>query len=173
MALNHSQPNYGRAATRILGDSNAMSIMDHARAELERANIDAEDQIVMLGIIQHFLRQWDSGGSAAVMVEVFNRLISGQPLSPLTGEESEWLDRSDINDGKPIWQNARCSSVFRIKVGDEFVCYDIDAEGEIPADENGLCRITFPYDPMTHIMKMPVIEFDVSQDEDGSGYSIQ
>lgn len=146
-----------------------MSIMDHAKAELERANFGAEDSIVMLGLLQHFLRQWDSGGAAAEAVAVFNRLLSGQPLTPLTGEESEWIDRTEVNDGKPMWQNARCSSVFRIKIGDEFVCYDIDADESIPLDDNGLQRISFPYDPLTSMVQPPNYEVVVREASNGSG----
>lgn len=143
-----------------------MSVMDHAHTEMTRAKFDPEDQILMLGLLQQFLRQWDSGGAAAEMVRVFNRLISLQPLTPLTGEESEWIDRKEYGGKHPMWQNARCSSVFRVERYGEFVYYDIDADPEvIPPGPDGLQRITFPYDPLTSMVKPPVVEFNLSDGE--------
>ena len=68
-----------------------------------------------------------------------------------------------------MWQNARCSSVFRIKIGDEFVCYDIDADESIPLDDNGLQRISFPYDPLTSMVQPPNYEVVVREASNGSG----
>lgn len=136
-----------------------MSIMDHAKAELSRANFGVDDTTVMLSVLRQFLFQWDSGGAAAAAVEVFNRLIAGQPLSPLTGREDEWIDRTEHND-RPTWQNARCSSVFRERRAEGFVYYDIEEE---PLDGQDRFYVTMPYDPMTHMVQMPVVEIGTAE----------
>lgn len=135
-----------------------MSIMDQAKAELERAKFGEEDSIVMLGLLKQFLRQWDSGGAVAVASQVFNRLLAGQPLSPLTGTEDEWIDRSEMAQ-KPTWQNARCVSVFRERRGGKFVYYDNDLP--TPAGEDR-AYITMPYDPATRMVRMPVFDFNTA-----------
>jgi hypothetical protein len=40
-----------------------------------------------------------------------NRLVSGLPLSPLTGEEDEWLHTGE--EERDVYQNVRCGSVFK------------------------------------------------------------
>ena len=76
----------------------------------------------MLEILDKFFDQWDSGGAVAVASDVLARLIAGQPLGPLTGEDSEWL----IHDCNGMYaQNRRCGSVF--KSTKDGPAYDIDA----------------------------------------------
>lgn len=130
----------------------SMSIQEQAKAELDRAKFGAEDSAVMLDILGRFFKQWDSGGAVAVASQVLARLIAGQPLSPLTGADDEWIDRADINGGVPMWQNMRCSSVFKDANG---ICNDIDLPGD------GL--VTFPYDPATRAVEIPVYEVEVDR----------
>lgn len=108
------------------------SIQERAAEELKRANVGEEDSQRMLEILALFFGQWDRGGAVAAMVPVLMRLIAGKPLSPLTGADDEWIDRSEIA-GRPMWQNARCGTVFKDASGK---AWDIDA---------GV--VTFPYSP--------------------------
>lgn len=126
-----------------------MSIQEQAKAELDRINFGKEDTEVMLDILKRFFNQWDSGGAVWSVAPILQRLISGQPLSPITGADDEWMDRSDTA-GKPMWQNMRAPSVFK----DETHAWDID--GNKPEH----CNITFPYDPVTKLPAEPIIEFD-------------
>lgn len=123
-----------------------MSIIEQAEIELKAINFGEEDSAVMIDILKRFFAQWDSGGGVFVAATVLQRLIAGKPLSPLTGADDEWVDRSEVS-GRPMWQNIRCSTVFKREDG---VAYDID--------QPGLQRISFPYSPEGAEVGDPVIE---------------
>jgi hypothetical protein len=139
-----------------------MSIVDQAKAELERINFGAEGTAAMVEILERFFKQWDSGGAVACVAPILMRCIAGQPLSPLTGADDEWHD--PMGDGIML-QNVRCGSVFKDwrtpdgKLSDRAgegvqLIHDIDAP-------DALAPITFPYDPTTRAPQMPVFEVDV------------
>ncbi len=95
-----------------------MSLTDFAREELDRAGLldDDSDYGGMIGrgalaLIEAFAGQGHSGVSAGAVVEVFTRLASYEPLSPLTYAPDEWIDRAE-ESGRPMWQNRRDSRVF-------------------------------------------------------------
>jgi hypothetical protein len=111
-----------------------MSIIERAKAELDRIKFGEEDSAVMVDILERFFKQWDSGGTVSVAGPVLARLIEGKPLAPLTGADDEWIDCSEMR-GCPMWQNLRCSSVFK----DGSRAWDID----LPGNDT----ITFPYRP--------------------------
>jgi hypothetical protein len=123
-----------------------MSIVDQARAELERVDFGEGDSAVMLGLLRTFFGQWDSGGGVSVASEVLARLIAGQPLTPLTGEPDEWHD--PMGDGQ-LLQNKRCSTVFRGRHG---LCWD---DGQPGAEK---VPIEFPYNPVTRRVETPIYE---------------
>lgn len=126
-----------------------MSIIERAEAELKAINFGKGDSMAMLEILRLFFKQWDSGGGVFVAAPVLQRLIAGKPLSPLTGADDEWIDRTEMNSGKPMWQNIRCSTVFK------------DAEGAYDIDVSGVWRhpVTFPYSPEHAEVGDPVVEF--------------
>lgn len=125
-----------------------MSIINQAKIELKAINFGEEDSKIMIEILEKFFDQWDSGGAVACVAPVLMKLLNGQPLSPLTGEESEWI----IHDYGPecFAQNIRCSTVFKHRNGK---CYDIDAP-------DPRAEITFPYDPNLRLPKMPIFEIE-------------
>jgi hypothetical protein len=134
-----------------------MSIIEQAKIELAAINFGAEDSAVMIEIMEKFFDQWDSGGAVHAVAPVLQRLISGQPLGPLTGTDSEWFD--PMGDGIML-QNKRYSSVFKDWR---------DAEGRLSASagegkqtthdlNNPAWDGTFPYDPTTRFPASPVIE---------------
>ena len=59
-----------------------MSIIEQAKAELERINFGAEDTAVMVDILERFFGHWDSGGAVSAVQPILMRCISGLPLSP-------------------------------------------------------------------------------------------
>lgn len=116
------------------------SIVERAKVELKAMNFGDEDSAVMVDILERFFRRWDSGGAVHAVAPVLQRLIAGQPLTPLTGTDDEWLDVTETV-GRPCWQNRRCSSVFREEDGEgKILTYDIDAP-------EGRKAISFPYSP--------------------------
>lgn len=125
-----------------------MSIIEQAKAELAAINFGEEDSAVMIELLEKFLSTWDSGGAVAAAQPVFNRLLAGKPLSPLTGEDSEWVKCVD-----GVFQNKRASSVFKDpRFYDGELAYDIDAAEPRAA-------ITFPYWPERDRVAMPVMTF--------------
>jgi hypothetical protein len=133
------------------------SLVDYAKHEislLEGAETD-DAQVWMnkqiLDLITVFSEQGHSGFSAHYLIASLDRLMRFKPLKPLTGEDDEWLEICE-EDGVTLYQNKRCSSVF--KKGD--VAYDIDAEvfstdGGVTWFFRGGHRtpVTFPYSPPT------------------------
>ena len=124
-----------------------MSLINQAKHELKLINFGEEDSAVMIGILETFFEQWDSGGAVHAVAPILQRLIAGKALTPLTGEDDEWFDH-----GGGVFQNKRCSSVFkdpRFHGGER--AYDIDAREPRAA-------ITFPYWPDRADVPSPVME---------------
>ena len=126
-----------------------MSIIKQAEAELKRINFGEEDTKVMLSILETFFNQWDSGGAVWAVAPILQKCIAGKPLSPLTGEDDEWMDHGD-----GVFQNIRCSSVFKDpRFHEGKLAYDIDRKGHERES------ISFPYTPESAEVSSPVIEF--------------
>jgi hypothetical protein len=101
---------------------------------------------VLLLITTH--GHYDEGMFACM--EDLVKLARHQPLTPLTGEDSEWNDVSQ-GSGSPLWQNNRCSSVFKTTPSNDSA-YDVD--GITWLDEHGPFTngashtpVEFPYTP--------------------------
>lgn len=62
-----------------------------------------------------FEKQGHSGMSASITLDIFNNLAQWKPLSPITGEESEWIK---LDENRNEWQNTRLTSLFREKKED-------------------------------------------------------
>ncbi len=129
-----------------------MSIIEQAKWELKAANFGEDDSRVMIEILEKFFDQWDSGGAVACVAPVLQRLIAGKPLSPLSGDDDEWVIH-DFEDDLYA-QNKRCGSVFKRRDGS---AYTID--GPTP----GRTPITFPYWPEKADIPDPVIEIDIPE----------
>lgn len=136
-----------------------MSIVSRATAEMLRAGHPPEEIYAMQQILRKFFDTWDSGGAVSIMVPVLLRLLNGQPLTPLTGEDDEWSDPIPSGD---LLQNVRCSSVFKNRHNGK--CFDSDESGDDP--------ITFPYYPPTRLPPDPVYEVDVDMGEPGSDQTV-
>ena len=126
------------------------TLVDYAKEELKRIGmIDSGEPYndavakAILDLIELFASQGHSGFTAPYTVNAFKRLAMYKPLSPLTGEDSEW---SEVGSG--VCQNKRYSAVFK----EDGKAYNI--EGKAFTDNNGLTwylskdshvEITFPY----------------------------
>lgn len=123
-----------------------MSIIERAKIELKAINFGEESSKVMIELLEKFLDEWDSGGAVACAQPVFNRLLAGKPLTPLTGADDEWNEC-----GPGVFQNRRCSTVFKDpRFHDGKLAYDIDAPEPRAA-------ITFPYWPAKDRVDLPII----------------
>lgn len=134
-----------------------MSIIESAKIELAAVNFGEEDSKVMVELLEKFLDQWDSGGAVHAVAPVFVRLLSGQPLSPLTGADEEWFD--PLGDGLML-QNKRCGSVFKDWRGEDGRLSSQAGEGSLKIHDldNPAWNGSFPYDPSTRLPASPVIE---------------
>ena len=104
----------------------------HAREEFraigwmdENGNFKDEMQGMIcenvLELLNVFAEQGHSGSTASYALRMFERLVEFKCIAPLTGEDWEWNDT-----GHNVYQNKRCSSVFKDKETGE--CYDIDGK---------------------------------------------
>jgi hypothetical protein len=143
------------------------NLLSHAKDELNRIGMteDSPDEMnVMmrkhiLHMMNEFANEGHSGFSASYAISILIKLMDFKPLSPLTGEDSEWHNVGG-DDTESHWQNKRRSSVFKDADGS---CYDIDGkvfwewcmpyeEGEKPhksyyTNRESRVPVTFPYTP--------------------------
>lgn len=114
-------------------------LLKHAKSELRAAGLfdadadyDGAIATSVVALMETFCAYGHSGGSAEQTIAVFTRLVNCKPLTPLTGDDSEWNEVGA--DVESMWQNKRCASVFK----DRKTAWDIDKPGHrVP--------ITFPY----------------------------
>ena len=88
-----------------------MSLVEHARRELELCGQTAEDPgyaASLVAAVAAFASYGHSGGSASVAIEQLAKLLNQEALSPLTNDPAEWENRSEMS-GFHIWQNVRDS----------------------------------------------------------------
>ena len=139
-----------------------MSLVKYAETELDIIGMTDEDEYNgmmrkhLLHMVNEFAEEGHSGFSASYALQCLEKLLRFKPLSPLTGEDDEWNDVTEIS-GMPHYQNKRCSSIF--KDGKDGEAYYIRGKvfWEWVRDEDGnpyksyyTCRdsrvpVTFPY----------------------------
>lgn len=92
-----------------------------------------ENVLELLGVLSS---QGHSGSSIYHILGLFERLAKFEPLTPITGNNDEWIQHAD-----GLFQNARYSKIFKAKNG---AAYQIDAyifwhwsECELLPDEDG------------------------------------
>jgi hypothetical protein len=151
-----------------------MSLESHALAEFRAAgwmdengkySDDIQESICkdMLELLSVFSSQGHSGFSASYLLNCFEKLARFEPIVPLTGEDSEWNDTGDYGYGDRLYQNKRCSRVFKQEDRFDGQAYDVGGKVfiEHSYDDNGeettysytngdsAVPITFPYTPKT------------------------
>jgi len=123
----------------------------------------------VLKLIDVFSDEGHSGFSASYAINLFAKLAKFEPIVPLTGEDFEW---SEVSPG--VFQNKRCSHVFKQKDRFDGQAYDINAKvfwewvrseefGAISKNSytsgDSFVPITFPYTPKTEYVFVPTEEF--------------
>ena len=152
-----------------------MNLYEHAVNEFDllEQNLDEdpdkhpiilEFKTEILSLVKRFADSGQSGGSAPFYASAVSRAIKDlcmfNPIGPITGDASEWVDVAEIS-GQPkgtVWQNRRLSSVF-MKGNDP--AYYLDAvvfQGESEYDRfsgrvdnvsSSWCIKSFPFRPKT------------------------
>lgn len=148
-----------------------MSIRSFAERELDLLglfehspdpmNVDMRRHI--LHMIDEFSAEGHSGFSAAYAISILEKLLRFEPVTPLSGEDWEWVDVAEQN-GSTLWQNSRCSRVFKDSTG----AYDIEGKvfwewytdpetGEKYKSHytsiDSRVPVTFPYTPKTEYVE--------------------
>ena len=156
-----------------------MSLESHALSEFRTAGwMDKDgkysDEIQesicknILELLSVFSSQGHSGFSANYLMNCFEKLARYEPVVPLTGEDWEWNDVSEVFDGEKAYQNKRCSRVF--KQADRFDGQAYDVQGKVFIEHgygvdgeettysytsgDSHVPITFPYTPKTEYVDL-------------------
>ena len=122
----------------------------------------------VMKLLDVFADEGHSGSSAPYAINLFSKLAKFEPVVPLTGEDWEW---TEVSDG--VYQNKRCSHVFKQKDRFNGQPYDIDAkvfwnwyQGEDGEPFKSYYTggksqqpITFPYVPKREYVFEPTDEF--------------
>jgi hypothetical protein len=116
-------------------------LVKFAKAELRAAGLfDADADYggevapCVVAMMETFTAYGHSGGSAEQTLALFSKLATHKPITPLTGEDDEWMDMEPYQPGQSLWQNKRDSRVFK----------DND-KAWIVTDKDTATIITFPY----------------------------
>ena len=106
-----------------------------AKRELDILAATVPDAIItpftkeILALCEKFGKSGQSGGSApytaTAISKAVKKLLLQEPICDVTGHESEWVDVSEMGDGSIIYQNNRCSALF--KDGTESKAHYLDA----------------------------------------------
>lgn len=105
----------------------------------------------ILDIMEVFSKQ---GHTANYTINLLLPLLKFEPLTPLTGEDSEWI--AIPGGGSITYQNKRCSRIFKDAEGKAFdgeavVFYDVLEDGDKSyfTSSDSHKYIEFPYVPVT------------------------
>ncbi|WP_409186509.1 hypothetical protein F9C11_20660 [Amycolatopsis sp. VS8301801F10] len=79
---------------------------DHAVYELDYQGITDPDRARLIAIVGNFADYTDPEARAAALQKV-QTLLQFKPLSPLTSEPDQWVDRSSLSGGRQLWQSKR------------------------------------------------------------------
>ena len=143
-----------------------MALLDFAKRELDLVgmtedNPDEMNQMMrkhILHMVEEFSDEGHSGFSAAYAINILEKLLRFEPLTPLTGSDEEW-NRLDYSPDDMKSQNKRCSHVFKGVDGRAYDSEGIIFYDWVKDEETGQLRkshftgsgsrvyIEFPYVP--------------------------
>jgi hypothetical protein len=86
-------------------------LVEHAKSELARIGEDQDTIDSIVQVVHAFAESGQSGASTPMALAYLDRLLRFQPLSELTSDPAEWIDRTDVT-GHPMWQSARDPRAF-------------------------------------------------------------
>lgn len=105
------------------------NLQEHFQRELDimRKSVDKDDPLIIepfvndiKNILDTFTNESYTGATAplasVILTQTIKAILGYQVLSPLTGEDWEWTDISELH-GSPLWQNVRDSGVFKDEEG--------------------------------------------------------
>lgn len=95
------------------------NLVEHAKRELALLGEDHDTIDGILKVVQAFADCRHSGGSAPFAIACLEHLLRFKPLTALTDDPAEWLDRTEMS-GYPLWQSARNSEAMSEDGGKTF-----------------------------------------------------
>jgi hypothetical protein len=146
------------------------NILKHAERELSLIGYDGKDaynnmaKAAIMELLATFANQRHSGFSASYVTDIFNKLARFETLSPLTGENNEWNDVTEMSgDRKTLFQNNRNSAVFKDDTGCYYInaCLWVEDNGNTYANKKSRGYIkSFPFTPKTFYVKVDKVDKD-------------
>lgn len=126
-----------------------MNMLDWARKEIEiackRGNPDRAEGEFDYGCCESALKAFESlmgdghsGFSIGLTRGILNRLIDGQPLTPIEDTDDIWSERLDYHDSYASYQCKRMSSLFK----------DVYADGKVEYYDVNYCECINIDDPI-------------------------
>ncbi len=116
--------------------SNTYRFAERELSILSKSAVDPNNRPIIepfkkeiLALCDRFGKSGQSGGSApytaSAICQALKKLLLQNPICPVMGVDEEWIDDSDYHNQKEaLYQNNRCSGLFKYTNGD---CYYIDA----------------------------------------------
>ena len=138
------------------------NLLKHAERELKFIGYDGKDEYnnmakaAIMELLTTFANQGHSGFSANYIVNLFNKLAKYETLSPLTGNDDEWNDVSDMS-GEMLFQNNRDSRVFKDATGTYFIeaiIWNESGESSYTNKDSKRYIKSFPFTPKTFYVKV-------------------
>lgn len=99
-------------------------LVDHARRELQLIGEDDWLTEGLCKVVEAFAAMGHSGFSAEHSTQILEKLLRYQPLSPITDDPAEWMDRAQEMGGAPFWQNVRDSRAMSTDGGKTYTLVD-------------------------------------------------
>jgi hypothetical protein len=88
-------------------------LVTHARRELRIVGEDPDTIRGLTNVVQAFADMGHSGSSAHFATLYLDKLLRFQPLTELTSDPAEWIDRhAEGLTSSPLWQSRRNSEAF-------------------------------------------------------------
>ena len=140
------------------------NLLKHAERELKFIGYDGKDEYnnmakaAIMELLTTFANQGHSGFSANYIVNLFNKLAKYETLSPLTGNDDEWNDVSDMSgDRKTLFQNNRDGRVFKNDDGaffTEAIIWTESGESSYTNKDSNRYIKSFPFTPKTFYVEV-------------------
>lgn len=90
----------------------------------------------ILALCEKFGQSGQSGGSAPMVAtciaQAIKSLLLQEPICPVTGIDEEWMDVTEYNDGEILYQNTRCSALFKLTTTDAYYIDAIVWKSQLP-----------------------------------------
>ena len=159
--------------------------LDHAKIVLDilvKNSTDPENRPIIepfipeiLQLIAKFGASGQSGGSspytAAALSQAIKKLCLQEPICPIYGTDDEWVDVTQLSDGQILFQNKRCSALFKDESGrswyldaiawknQEGMGWSGNAKDKEGNDIRSRAYVkSFPFEPKTFIIDVNQVE---------------